>query len=120
MRCVELARKAGADIRDGIAFEGLATGRDSITVTAAGLTIEARYVVAADGMWSPTRKALGAGEAGYLGEWHGFRQYARNVTGPAAEQLYVWFEPDLTPGYAWSFPAPQRSGQHRLRCAPRR
>ena len=57
-------------------------------------------------MWSPTRKALGAGEAGYLGEWHGFRQYARNVTGPAAEQLYVWFEPDLTPGYAWSFPLP--------------
>ena len=54
----------------------------------------------------PARKALGAGEAGYLGEWHGFRQYARDVTGPAADQLYVWFEPDLTPGYAWSFPLP--------------
>ncbi len=103
---VELARKAGADVHDGVAFEGLTTGADSIVVTAAGLTIETRYVVAADGMWSPTRKALGAGEAGYLGEWHGFRQYARDVTGPAADQLYVWFEPDLTPGYAWSFPLP--------------
>ena len=46
------------------------------------------------------------GNRGYLGEWHGFRQYASNVTGPAAEQLYVWFEPDLSPGYAWSFPLP--------------
>jgi 2-polyprenyl-6-methoxyphenol hydroxylase-like FAD-dependent oxidoreductase len=49
-------------------------------------TIEARYVIAADGMWSPTRKALGVGETGYLGEWHAFRQYARNVTGPRAER----------------------------------
>ncbi len=103
---VDLARRSGADIRDGIAFDGLATGTDEVTVTADGVAIRARYVVAADGMWSPTRKALGAGVTGYLGEWHGFRQYARNVTGPAAEQLYVWFEPDLTPGYAWSFPLP--------------
>ena len=33
-------------------------------------------------------------------------QYAANVTGPAATRLYVWFEPDLLPGYAWSFPLP--------------
>src|SRR4029079_4480433 len=97
---VDLARKAGADVRDGVSFDGLTNGTGAVTVRAAGLTIDTRYVVAAAGMWSPTRKALGAGEPGYLGEWHGFRQYARNVTGPAAEQLYVWFEPDLTPGYA--------------------
>jgi len=42
----------------------------------------------------------------YLGEWHGARQYVRDVTGPAATELYVWFEPDLVPGYAWSFPLP--------------
>ena len=63
-------------------------------------------MVAADGMWSPVRKAVGAGVPGYRGEWHAFRQYARNVTGPAAERLIVWFEPDLLPGYAWSFPLP--------------
>ena len=40
------------------------------------------------------------------GEWHAFRQYAGNVTGPAANRLLVWFEPDLLPGYAWSFPLP--------------
>ncbi|MGA1034383.1 MAG: FAD-dependent monooxygenase, partial [Ilumatobacteraceae bacterium] len=63
-------------------------------------------VIAADGMWSPIRRMLGAGVAGYRGEWHAFRQYVEHVTGPAAERLIVWFEPDLLPGYAWSFPLP--------------
>ena len=103
---VDLARANGADIRDGHAFTGLEQHDDHVTLHADGLTIDARYVIAADGMWSPVRKAVGANEPGYLGEWHGFRQYARNVTGPADEQLYVWFEPDLVPGYAWSFPLP--------------
>ena len=57
-------------------------------------------------MWSPVRKALGLGEPGYLGEWHAFRQYVRGVDGPAGEHLYVWFDADLLPGYAWSFPLP--------------
>jgi geranylgeranyl reductase family protein len=103
---VRIARDHGADIRDGHAFEGLEQHDDRVTVTADGIDIDARYVVAADGMWSPVRKSIGANESGYLGEWHGFRQYVSNVTGPAAEQLYVWFEPDLVPGYAWSFPLP--------------
>jgi menaquinone-9 beta-reductase len=106
---VRIARDLGADIRDGHAFERLdrhGDDADHVTVMADGLEIDTRYVVAADGMWSPVRKSIGAGQGGYLGEWHGFRQYARNVTGPASQQLYVWFEPDLVPGYAWSFPLP--------------
>ncbi len=103
---VRIAHEVGADIRDGHGFERIAEHADHVTVFADGLEIAARYVIAADGMWSPVRKALGANEGGYLGEWHGFRQYARNVTGPSAEQLHVWFEPDLVPGYAWSFPLP--------------
>ncbi len=93
-------------MRDGHGFGSIEQHADRVVVTADGLRITASFVIAADGMWSPVRKALGAGEPGYLGEWHGFRQYASNVTGPAASQLYVWFEPDLTPGYAWSFPLP--------------
>jgi geranylgeranyl reductase family protein len=103
---VQLARKHGADVRDGHGFERLVEHPDRVTVFAEGLEIDTRYVVAADGMWSPVRKALGVNEPGYLGEWHGFRQYGRNVTGAASEQLHVWFEPDLLPGYAWSFPLP--------------
>ncbi|MFK7917413.1 MAG: NAD(P)/FAD-dependent oxidoreductase [Ilumatobacter sp.] len=108
---VELARTAGADIRDGHGFRSLearddSDGNDAVRIEADGLTIDTRYVIAADGMWSPVRKAVGLNEPGYLGEWHGFRQYASNVTGSAASQLHVWFEPDLLPGYAWSFPLP--------------
>ncbi len=76
-------------------------------------------------MWSPVRKALGLATPGYLGEWHAFRQYFDGVTGSAAHRLWVWFEPDLLPGYAWSFPLPggranvgfgvQRDGDRRVR-----
>lgn len=103
---VRLAGDVGVDVRDGHGFRAIDQHDDHVSVHADGITIATRYVVAADGMWSPVRKAVGAHEAGYLGEWHGFRQYARGVTGPAAHQLYVWFEPDLLPGYAWSFPLP--------------
>jgi len=123
---VDIADDAGAHVLQGRSFDGIRTGMSSVEVDVAGHgTIEARYVIAADGMWSPTRKALGVGEVGYLGEWHAFRQYARNVTGPAAERLIVWFEPDLLPGYMWSFPLPdgranvgfgvQRNGRRRVR-----
>jgi len=107
---LDLARDAGTNVRDGHGFRALDMSRsesDSIvTVEADGLTVDARYVVAADGMWSPVRKATGSNDPGYLGEWHGFRQYASGVTGTASRELHVWFEPDLLPGYAWSFPLP--------------
>ncbi len=104
---VRLAKSAGADVREGHALIAMRQTDDGVTAEVDGLgTVRASWVVAADGMWSHTRKLLGLAESGYLGEWHAFRQYARNVTGPAAERLYVWFEPDLLPGYAWSFPLP--------------
>ncbi|MGB8861170.1 MAG: NAD(P)/FAD-dependent oxidoreductase [Ilumatobacteraceae bacterium] len=104
---LRLASEAGADVHEGHALTALQQFDDRVEATVHGLgTVVARYVVAADGMWSPTRKLLGLAEAGYLGEWHAFRQYASGVTGPAAERLYVWFEPDFLPGYAWSFPLP--------------
>jgi geranylgeranyl reductase family protein len=104
---LQMARDAGADVRDGHALVAVRPHSDGIDVDVDGVgTIHARYMVAADGMWSHTRKLLGLADAGYLGEWHAFRQYARNVTGPAADRLYVWFEPDFLPGYAWSFPLP--------------
>lgn len=106
---VGLARDAGVEVRDGVGFAALddRERRDAVTVTLSdGTSVTSRYVVAADGMWSPVRKAVGATVSGYRGEWHAFRQYMGNVTGPAADRLIVWFEPDLLPGYAWSFPLP--------------
>ncbi|HEY2428826.1 MAG TPA: geranylgeranyl reductase family protein [Acidimicrobiales bacterium] len=106
---VDLARRAGAEVREGHAFRDLRSSTDGITIDAAGIEpIAARYLVAADGMWSPVRKAAGVAEPGYLGEWHAFRQYLR-APGPLARHLWVWFEPDLLPGYAWSFPLPDGS-----------
>jgi geranylgeranyl reductase family protein len=103
---LQLASEEGADTRDGHGFQSLAEHDEHVVVDADGLRISARYVIAADGMWSPVRKAVDGTQPGYLGEWHGFRQYGKNVTGPAKDQLYVWFEPDMIPGYAWSFPLP--------------
>jgi len=104
---VRLAVEAGADVRQGHALSDLRLLPDHVAADVDGLgTVTARYVIAADGMWSPVRKLMGLAEPGYLGEWHAFRQYAHGVTGTAAQRLYVWFEPDLLPGYAWSFPLP--------------
>ncbi len=103
---VRRAEAVGAELRTGNEVTAVAELEDRVELTLAdGTTLGARHVVAADGMWSPTRKLLGTAEQGYLGEWHAFRQYFRNV-GPQARDLWVWFEPDLLPGYAWSFPLP--------------
>jgi geranylgeranyl reductase family protein len=104
---LDVARKTGVDVREGAALTGAAAGANWVSLDVDGVgTIAAHYVVGADGMWSPLRKMLGVDdEAGYLGEWHAFRQYYAGV-GPAARDLWVWFEPDLLPGYAWSFPLP--------------
>ncbi len=105
---LDAARRAGATVHEGHAlcqvrepgsadapFEGSITGLGSV---------RARHVIGADGMWSPLRKAMGLATPGYRGECHAFRQYLTNVAAPAREHLWVWFEPDVLPGYAWSFP----------------
>lgn len=107
---VDLARQHGAEVRENSSFVSIESAPDHVDVTVehAGTSsiVRAAWVVAADGMWSPVRKALGVAANGYLGEWHAFRQYASNVTGVAKDRLIVWFDDDLLPGYAWSFPLP--------------
>ena len=67
----------------------------------------ARYVIGADGMWSPLRKARSASPSrATSASGTPSASTSPASTGPAAEQLWVWFEPDLLPGYAWSFPLP--------------
>ena len=104
---LDVARAAGAKVYDGHGLLDAKARDDAVTLEVEGLgTVAAHYAIGADGMWSPLRKALGAtDEPGYLGEWHAFRQYFTG-TGPQARRLWVWFEADLLPGYAWSFPLP--------------
>ena len=104
---VQMAIDAGVTVHQGHALRAIRSVGPAVEAEIEGIgTVLASYVIAADGMWSPTRKLLGLANDGYLGEWHAFRQYAENVTGSAAERLWIWFEPDLLPGYMWSFPLP--------------
>jgi geranylgeranyl reductase family protein len=106
---LDLARQAGAKVFDGNACVGATARDDRVVLEVEGIgTVHARYVVAADGMWSPLRKMLGAAIPDYRGEWHAFRQYFDDVSTTAASELYVSFEPDFLPGYFWSFPVGDR------------
>jgi geranylgeranyl reductase family protein len=103
---LDLARSAGVKVLDGHGCTGARQDDDGVVLTVDGVgEVGAPWLVAADGAWSPTRKMLGASHpAGYRGDWHAFRQYFGSVTGRAAHDLVVWFEPDIVPGYLWSFP----------------
>jgi menaquinone-9 beta-reductase len=104
---VDLARDAGVEVLEGHACTGVTEHDGSVTVEVAGHgALTAGWVVAADGIWSAVRKHLGLASQGYRGEFHAFRQYFGDVGPRAARDLYVWFEPDLLPGYVWSFPLP--------------
>jgi geranylgeranyl reductase family protein len=104
---LDVARSAGVKVHDGHACTGAHEGDDRVVVEVEGLgALHARYAIGADGMWSPLRKHLGAAVPGYRGEWHAFRQYFTGISHRASRELFVWFEPDLLPGYAWSFPLP--------------
>ncbi len=104
---LDVARAGGVKVLDGHACTGAEEQPDRVVLQVEGVgQLAARYAIGADGMWSPLRKHLGASSPGYLGEWHAFRQYFADVGPRAAAELFVWFEADLLPGYAWSFPLP--------------
>ncbi len=101
------ARARGVDVHERAGVTGIEAGEDTLTASLAaptnegGTEVTARFVVAADGHWSPVRRMVGAESATPLGSWHAFRQY---FTGVEDRRLWVLFEEDLLPGYAWVFP----------------
>ena len=104
---VALAHRAGAEVFDGCACEGITVDADRVVLKLAGAgPLHARYAIAADGMWSPVRRMLGLSLPAYRGDWHAFRQYYTGVGPQASAALRVWFEPEILPGYVWSFPLP--------------
>ncbi|MFP4513086.1 MAG: NAD(P)/FAD-dependent oxidoreductase [Acidimicrobiales bacterium] len=101
---IELATHRGVTVREQVGLRDASMHRHHVEVcTDATPPLHARWVIGADGIWSPLRRALGVSEPRYRGEWHAFRQYFSRTANDDAE-LHVWFEPDLLPGYAWSFP----------------
>ncbi len=101
---VDVARRRGVDIREGWTLEGVTGDADRVHLTSAdGATLDARHVIAADGHWSSVRRALDPQASRDLGEWHAVRQYFDGVD---EDRLWVIFERDLLPGYAWIFPLP--------------
>lgn len=107
---VDIAGRHGALVAEGHTFRSLEHrgGRRPLEVSFVApdghpVSVRCCYVVGADGMWSPLRKAVGLPEPGYRGDWHAFRQYFR-AESPEARLMWVFFDGDLLPGYAWSFP----------------
>ena len=106
---VEHARAAGVDVREGAGLTDAHAAPDAITAALDdGSSVTAQWVVAADGHYSPTRRLLvdaardeRAPARTDLGTWHAFRQYFRAVDDP---RLWVLFDAELLPGYAWVFP----------------
>jgi flavin-dependent dehydrogenase len=95
---VDHARARGVEIREDFTIDKVAE-RDGVVELNHGIT--ARHVIACDGHWSPVRRALEPDGPRDLGEWHAARQYFADVEDP---RLWVLFERDLLPGYAWVFP----------------
>jgi flavin-dependent dehydrogenase len=92
------------EVREQCAVEKVVPRATEVELLLAdGNTLRARHVIAADGHWSPMRRALEPDAPRDLGEWHAVRQYFASVNDP---RLWVLFERDLLPGYAWVFPLP--------------
>jgi menaquinone-9 beta-reductase len=105
---VDLARPV-VSVREGAGLESVETaptGEVQVSLTD-GTVIVANRVIAADGAWSPTRRAIGAERApGELAEpnFYAYRAYVTGVRAEALDRLWVYFPETLLPGYVWSFP----------------
>ncbi len=103
---IDLARELMVDVRLGLKFSSINFDEEKTFLNIEGIgEVETSFVIAADGAWSPVRRSLDLGEEQPRGEWLAFRQYVSGVAS-GSNDLHVWFEKDLLPGYAWSFPLP--------------
>ena len=100
---VSATRAAGVTILEGNGLTELKSLDAHVEATLVdGTTITAPFAVAADGNYSTARRLLTPAPPA-LGEWSAFRQYFAHVDDP---RLWVLFERDVLPGYAWVFPLP--------------
>ncbi len=100
---VDAVAKTDVDLRTDFPIDAVHQTDDHVVVAGPRGSLAARWVVAADGHWSTVRKLVRPYRPAYLGEWHAVRQYHSGVD---TDRLWVLFERDLLPGYAWVFPLP--------------
>lgn len=100
---VAAARREGVPVLEAQPLESVEVTPDAVVVGHGGTRTRARHLVAADGHYSATRRLVDPRAPADLGSWHAFRQYFREVPD---RRLWVLFEADLLPGYAWVFPLP--------------
>ena len=103
-KLVAAARDAGATVIEGAALSDLETLDGEVQATLDDdQVLSAPFAIAADGNYSTARRLLSPDAPPVLGQWSAFRQYFSGVDDP---RLWVLFERDLLPGYAWVFPLP--------------
>jgi len=101
---LDRARAAGAVVVEGDRVDAVRAVSNGVEVDLeGGTTFRPEAVIAADGAWSSVRRSI-EGSAAQLSKWQASRVYVDRVEGPGANQAFVWFDADLLPGYAWSFP----------------
>ncbi|MEX0663761.1 MAG: geranylgeranyl reductase family protein [Acidimicrobiia bacterium] len=99
---VQRVRACGVEVRESSALTAMQDHDDAMRAELGdGTTVDASFVIAADGHWSAVRRLRDARPHNDFGTWHAVRQYFRGVDD---RKQWVLFERDLLPGYAWVFP----------------
>lgn len=102
-------RYAGVDFRPGVEVKSARREPDGRIMLEArdGSTLKARWVVAADGAHSPTRKLIDSRPWQARQHCAGLRAYYDGVSGLCSDGfIELHFLQELLPGYLWIFPLP--------------
>jgi flavin-dependent dehydrogenase len=101
---VEEARRLGADVRDGLAFEGLQRAGEGWIVRAGGRAFEGHRLIAADGVRSAVRRALGLGPVLRRGAAIEAELAATPAELRRVRRTILFDFGGVPWGYAWTFP----------------